>query len=269
MFSDYKQQILNDFNNRQNYENEFHKRASTRLVELAKLQPSQQVLDVATGTGLAAIAAAQVVGSTGHVLGIDFASGMLQQAQKKVAALALMNITFHEADADEQEFQDNQFDAILCSSAIAYLTNIPRVLHRWHNALKPGGTIAFSCLAATSPSASVLFRMVVQRYGVTILNPNELLGTPEKCYQMLQSIGFADIEITTEQFGFYLQDAEVAWTGNAKSAFGLQGVQWSAQQWEQCKQEYFTELNAASDQQGFWNNVTMFFVTGHKSNEVV
>lgn len=74
--SAYKQQILNDFNNRPNYENEFHKRAATRLLKLAKLRSHQQVLDIATGTGLAAIAAAQVVGDLGWVLGTDFAAGM-------------------------------------------------------------------------------------------------------------------------------------------------------------------------------------------------
>lgn len=75
LLSNYKQQIINDFNNRQNYENEFHIRAANRLVELAKIQPGQQVLDVATGTGLAAIAAAVAVGSTGRVLGTDESCG--------------------------------------------------------------------------------------------------------------------------------------------------------------------------------------------------
>jgi hypothetical protein len=36
--SAYKQQLLNDFNNRPDYENEFHKQAATRLVELAKVR---------------------------------------------------------------------------------------------------------------------------------------------------------------------------------------------------------------------------------------
>lgn len=159
-------------------------------MEWAKLQPGQQVLDVATGTGLAAIAAAQVVGSTGHVLGIDFASGMLQQARQKVAANSLMNILFEEADADEQEFQESKFDVILCSSAIVYLTDVPKALRQWHNALHSGGVVAFSCLAESSPTASVLFREVVQRYGIAIPNPNEVLGTHQKCRQMLRSIGF-------------------------------------------------------------------------------
>ena len=54
--SAYKQLILNDFNNRPDCENEFHKQAATRLVELAKVRSGKLVLDIATGTGLAAIA---------------------------------------------------------------------------------------------------------------------------------------------------------------------------------------------------------------------
>ncbi|WP_293342292.1 hypothetical protein [Microcoleus sp. CAWBG58] len=69
--SAYKQQILNDFNNRPDYENEFHKRAATRLVELAKLRSHQQVLDIASGTGLAAIVAAQFVGARGFASPLD------------------------------------------------------------------------------------------------------------------------------------------------------------------------------------------------------
>jgi protein-L-isoaspartate O-methyltransferase len=90
---------------------------------------------------------------------------MLQQAREKVEALGLTNITFEQVDADEQELQESRFDAILCLSAIVYLTDIPT--------------------------------------------------------QMLEAIGFEKIKITTEQLGSYLQDAETAWTGNAKSAFGL------------------------------------------------
>lgn len=265
--SAYKQQILNDFNNRLNYENEFHRRAAARLVELAELQLGQHVLDIATGTGLAAIAAAESVGSTGWVLGTDFAVGMLYQAQQKAETLGLKNIKFEEADADEQTLQESQFDVIICSSAIVYLEDIPAALHKWHNALKPNGVVAFSCLAESSPSASVLFREVVQKYGITIPNPNELLGTPERCSQMLDMIGFNEIKITTEQFGFYLQDAEVWWTGNAKSAFGLQNTKWSKEHLEKCKQDYLAEINRASTREGYWNDITMFFVIARKSNE--
>lgn len=121
--SAYKQQVLNDFNNRRG-DSDFHRRFALRLVELAKLQPGQRVLDAATGTGLAAIPAAQVVGPTGRVLATDFAVGMLQQARQKAQTLGLSNIAFEEVDADEQALGERYFDAILCSSAIVYFGDI-------------------------------------------------------------------------------------------------------------------------------------------------
>ena len=81
--SAYKQQLLNDFNNRPDYENEFHKQAATRLVELANLRWDQKVLDIATGTGLAAIAAAEAVGSAGSVLRIDESLGNVAASSAK------------------------------------------------------------------------------------------------------------------------------------------------------------------------------------------
>ena len=110
---------------------------------------------------------------------------------------------------------------------------------------------------------------LVEKYGITIPNPNELLGTPERCYQILTKIGFNEVKITTEQFGFYLQDAQVGWSGNAQSAFGIQDTKLSDEQLKCCRQEYFTEIKKASTDQGYWNDLTMFFVTGQKSREVV
>lgn len=262
--SAYKQQVLNDFNNRRG-DSDFHRRFALRLVELAKLQPGQRVLDAATGTGLAAIPAAQVVGPTGRVLATDFAVGMLQQARQKAQTLGLSNIAFEEVDADEQALGERYFDAILCSSAIVYFGDILAVLRRWHAALKPAGIVAFSCFAETSPSAGLLFRAVVQRHGVAIPNPNAPLGTLDKCRQVLKQVGFRDIEIVTEKFGGYLQNAESAWAGNANSAFGLQNVSWTAEQREQCKQEYLIEIARASTKEGYWNDMTAFFVIARKS----
>lgn len=262
--SAYKQQVLNDFNNRKG-DSDFHRRFARRLVEIAKLQPGHRVLDVATGTGLAAIPAAQIVGATGCVMATDFAVGMLQQAQQKAQALGLTNIAFEEVDADEQVLCGSDFDAVLCSSAIIYFADIPAILRRWYAALKPAGIVAFSCFAETSPSAGVLFRAVVQKHGISIPNPNAQLGTLNKCRQILKKAGFEEVRIVTEQFGGYLQNGEGAWTSNANSAFGLQNVAWSAKQIEQCKQEYLTEIKRSLTSEGYWNNMTAFFVTAQKS----
>ncbi len=85
---------------------------------------------------------------------------------------------------------------------------------------------------------------------------------------MLEMAGFEEISVKTDSFGFYLQDAIALWAGNAKSAFGLQDVKWSTQQLEQCQQEYFIEIDKASTEKGYWNEITMFFVTARKGNGI-
>lgn len=262
--SEYKQRIITDFNSRTNYDNEWRDRFANRLVELASLQTGQKVLDIATGTGIVAIASAKIVGSAGKVVGVDISSGMLKQAQTKIDAEGLQNIELVKADADYLNFPDNSFDAILCSSAIVYLTDIPTALRSWYRFLQPGGIVAFSCFAETAMTISVLYRAKLQDYGVIVPNPNEILGTPEKCLEMLQKAGFKDIEIQTEQFGFYLSDAASTWQGNSNSACGYQVFQLSPEKLAQLKAEYLAEVEALATDKGIWNDATAFFVVARK-----
>lgn len=264
----FKQQILADFNSRTNYDNStFHLRLANRLIELAQLHSGQLVLDIATGTGMAAIAAARIVGREGHVVGVDISPGMLEQAKRKIEASGLKNIEFIEADADYLNFSDRSFDAVLCSSAIAYLTDIPAVLRQWYRFLKPGGLVAFSCFAETAFPTSVLFRAVAQRYGISIPNPNEPLGTPQRCHKLLREAGFKDIDVKTEQFGWYSSIANAtvgSWDGNSKSAFGFQVFELSPEKLEQCKAEFFKEVEALATDGEIWHDATAFFVLARK-----
>lgn len=262
---EYKQQVIADFNARTSYDNDFRYRFANPLIKLAHLQPGQQVLDVATGTGIVAIASAEIVGNEGKVVGVDISSGMLNQARRKIAAANLQNIELIEADADYLNFDDQSFDAILCSSAIVYLTDIPSALQKLYRFLKPGGIVAFSCLAQTAPTASVLFRAKAQNYGISLPNPNEILGTPEKCQNLLQRAGFKDIKVVKEQFGSYLSNAEEAekfWQASANNAFACQVFQLAPEKLEQFKAEYIAEIEAAKP--GYWNDFTAFFVRARK-----
>ncbi|MUL37770.1 class I SAM-dependent methyltransferase [Gloeocapsopsis dulcis] len=262
----YKQLVIDDFNSRPNYDegNQFHLSLANRLIEIAQPQPGQQILDIATGTGLVAIPAAQIVGSSGRVVGVDIAKGMLEQAQRKIETLKLKNVELIEADADHLNFNDSSFDIIFCSSALVYLTDIQNSLQQWHRFLKPGGLVAFSCFAETAHTAAVMFRKKAQTYGILIPNPNEPLGTPQKCQDLLKDIGFQDIKVITEQFGSYLSNVEGAWNGNARSAFGAQVKELPPERLEQLKAEYIAAVEATATDKGIWNDVTTFFVLGSK-----
>lgn len=58
---------------------EFHAPLVRRIVDLAPLRPGQAVLDMGTGTGEAALAAAAIVGASGSVIGLDISSGMVDE----------------------------------------------------------------------------------------------------------------------------------------------------------------------------------------------
>ena len=264
--NEYKQRVIADFNSRTNYDkgNNFHPPIANRLVELAGLQSGQKILDIATGTGLVAIAVAQIVGSDGQVVGVDISKGMLEQQERKIEAAGLQNIELKEADAEYLKFSDNSFDAILCSSAIVYLTDIPAALRNWHRFLKKGGLVAFSCFAEKALTVSIMYRAVAQRYGIFLPNPNEPLDTPEKCHKMLREAGFEDIKVITEQLGNYISNADTLWNINLNSACGNPLLQLSLEKLEQCKAEYIAELEALATDQGIWNDVKTQFVLGRK-----
>lgn len=266
----YKQQLLTDFNSRTNYDQGVFKiPVAKRLIEVAKLQSGQQVLDVATGTGLVALAAAKIVAPEGKVIGVDISTGMLNQAKQKMAAENLQNVQFIEADAEFLQLDDNSFDAILCSLAICYLTDIPTTLQKWYRFLKPGGILAFNAWAERAFPSSVLFREVAQRYNVKVPNPNELLGTHQRCYQLLEEVGFKDIEVQTEQFGWYFtvddNSGEQLWKVNSTNVFGYQVFQLSTEKLEECKAEYIAEIQALpTTEKGAWCDAPIFFVLAQK-----
>lgn len=89
MYTSFKIKTATFFNDRSlTYDSSlFHAKVAKRLVNISHLQHGEIVLDIATGTGLAAIEAAQCVLTTGQVIGVDIASEMLKQAQLKVEQL--------------------------------------------------------------------------------------------------------------------------------------------------------------------------------------
>ena len=268
--TEYKQQLLADFNNRTNYDNgKFHAPVAKRLIELAQLESGQKILDVATGTGLVALAAAKIVGASGKVTGIDFSAGMLKYAKQKQVGEGLQNVEFIETDAEYVSFENNTFDRVLCSLAISYLTNIPAALDKWYGFLKPDGILAFNASAKTAFPPSILFREVVARYGIVVPNPNAVLGTVQKCRRILESAGFRDIQIEAEQQGwFFTPDVKIAeelWKMNATNVNGYQVNQLSSDELERCKAEYIAEVQALTvTDKGVWCDAMMFFVVVRK-----
>ena len=270
--NDYKQQIANLYSRRSsNYDNgDWHPRIAHRLVEYAQLSSGQQILDIATGTGMIAIEASQIVGTEGQVIGIDISAGMLDVAKRKAQTLGLSNIEFLLADAEALNLPANSFDHIFCSSALIWMSDLLGALRLWHRFLKPGGLLSFHAFADTAFVGGVVAQKVLEKYGVSLLF-SKPTGTVEKCYDLLLQAGFEEIDIQTEQDGSYisLEKAKGMWLDNGSlptpGQYPNPLLKLSSEQLAQAKVEFDAELEMLQSEQGIWNDVTIFYTFGRKA----
>lgn len=196
---------------------DWHDVYARRLVELAHLVPGQRVLDAATGTGFAALAAARAVGPTGHVVGVDVSDGMLTQAERLRHAAGLANVSYVRADAATlAEFSDASFDVVLCSAGMLYLP-VHAALTTWHRVLKPGGLVGFSAMCAGYPLIADLFRRCAAEFDVEVTDPHAELGDVDRCRQALRDAGFAPERVEHGDVSLPDTDGEQAWRLHATS----------------------------------------------------
>ena len=243
---------------------------ANRLVELIGLQPGQRVLDVATGTGVAAIAAARSVSPAGHVVGVDIATDMLEQAHRKIEAAQLTNIEFHEEDAEHLSYTENSFDAVICAFGIFFLPEMPAGPREWKRVVREAGVVAFSAFGETAfQPISDLFEARTRAYGVTFPVPRhpfswQRLTTLEQCRTLLQDAGLEQIKGRAEQLGYYLRTPQEWWEIVWNSGFRGPVSQLSPKQLEQFKMEHLAEVGQLATDQGIWLDIPAFFVWGHK-----
>ncbi len=113
-----------------------------RLVELARLEPGESVLDIGCGTGSLAIAASRQLGGSGSVHGLDASPQMIARARKK-ALEAGVEITFTEGAVEELPFPDQRFDVVLSTLMLHHLAAAGReqCAREVRRVLKRGGRV--------------------------------------------------------------------------------------------------------------------------------
>ena len=115
-------------------------KAGEDFVARTEINPRAPVLDVACGTGNAAIPAAR---AGGWVTGVDIAPNLLEQARKRAAAEHLQ-IRFQEGDAEQLPVGDNEFDVVLTMFGAMFAPRPERVVAELIRVCRPGGLIAMA-----------------------------------------------------------------------------------------------------------------------------
>ncbi|OXM49801.1 DUF2203 family protein [Amycolatopsis alba] len=139
-------------------EDTFHGLVAEALVDGLGRTAPERVLDVATGTGVAAFAALRL--EPGEVLAIDISPGMIAQAEMKAATRDPGKvITWQVASAVPSPVEDDGADAVLCASSLHFLG--AAALRDWLRALRPGGRVGFSLPLASAFRPSEAFAAIV------------------------------------------------------------------------------------------------------------
>lgn len=176
---------------------------SELLCEAVGLRAGQKVLDVATGSGNAAIAAAR---RFCDVTGVDYVPSLIDHARLRANAEGLP-VTFQEGDAENLPFPDASFDVVLSAIGAMFAPNQERVAQELLRVCRTGGKIG---MANWTPDGFIgeVFR-TTGRYvpPPPDVKPPSLWGTEGRLHELFGDQAHS-LQITRRSFTFYYQSPE-------------------------------------------------------------
>lgn len=129
--------------------------ATERLFRAAGIGPGTRVLDCGSGGGDVSIIAAELVTSSGEVLGIDRDAGQVDAANRRVKDLGLTHVRFEAADISFPP--DGPFDAIVGRLVLMYQPDPEAVLRTLADRLVSGGVMAFMEYDLNPPDSPLMW----------------------------------------------------------------------------------------------------------------
>lgn len=187
-----------------------------KAIKSIKVIMPKHILDVATGTGDLAIAAAKDIPDA-TIIGIDIAAQMLEVGKTKIADKSLSErIEMKVGDSEALPYEDGHFDAVLCAYGVRNFQDLSKGLTEMSRVMRSGGRIAI--LEFSQPKAfpvkqvfSIYFKFIMPLFGKIVSKhntaysylPESVMAFPEGqdfCV-IMENSGFKNVKSQPLSFG--------------------------------------------------------------------
>ena len=192
--------------------------AHTRaLVARVAPQPGERVLDVGTGSGVAAVAAAQAVGPTGFVVATDLVPEWGEQVATTSARAGVKNVQFRAMGAESLDLSDETFDVVLSQFALMFVPQPLAALREMRRVLRGGGRLGIAVWSTLDKvEHHAVGRRVTAAY-IPPLPPEERmptpmeLGEPGLIERLVAEAGFRDVAVSRQTLETSYESADAYW----------------------------------------------------------
>jgi len=196
------------------------------LLEAAHIATGQRVLDVATGTGAAAQAVAELVGPNGQVIAGDISTTMLDVAKRNLKDAPIRLVRF---DGHTLPFPGGHFDRVICQLGLAFFADQAHGLAEFNRVLAP--PYGRTAISVNSTPERSLFGRIGTIIGQHVpakaeqLNRYASIRTAARLSALLHGAGFAEVAVRSELRSFSFASFE-DYFGRIEAGAGMAGQEY-------------------------------------------